>query len=86
MLAKCANPSCSRPFRYLHEGKLFRLEPARPKGGSSSQRCEWLWLCNRCAMKVTLSVAGYEVVAVPLLHEPKTSPWAEESLCLRQAS
>jgi len=26
MVSKCANPNCSAPFLYLHQGKLFRLE------------------------------------------------------------
>jgi hypothetical protein len=26
MLSKCANPKCSAAFRYLHDGKLFRME------------------------------------------------------------
>ena len=26
MLSKCANPECSAKFRYLHDGKVFRLE------------------------------------------------------------
>jgi len=28
MVAKCANPSCNVPFRYLSEGRLFRFETA----------------------------------------------------------
>lgn len=27
MLSKCANPECSARFRYLHDGKVFRVEP-----------------------------------------------------------
>ena len=27
MLSKCANPECSSKFRYLHDGKVFRVEP-----------------------------------------------------------
>ena len=26
MVSKCANPSCSTPFHYLREGKIFKLE------------------------------------------------------------
>jgi hypothetical protein len=26
MVSKCANPSCSTPFHYLREGKIFRVE------------------------------------------------------------
>jgi hypothetical protein len=66
MLAKCTNPSCSKPFRYLHEGKLFRLEAGQPNGRSSYQRREWFWLCDECTSKVTLRVEVGEVVAMPL--------------------
>jgi hypothetical protein len=27
MLSKCANPDCSATFRYLHHGKVYRLDP-----------------------------------------------------------
>src|SRR5947209_14400478 len=26
MLSKCANPACSAQFRYLHDGKVFRVD------------------------------------------------------------
>lgn len=26
MVSKCANPTCSTPFHYLREGKIFRVE------------------------------------------------------------
>jgi hypothetical protein len=26
MLSKCANPDCSAKFRYLHDGKVFRID------------------------------------------------------------
>jgi len=26
MLSKCANPTCSAQFRYLHDGKVFRVD------------------------------------------------------------
>jgi len=42
MLSKCANPECTAKFRYLHEGKVFRVEiktanrSAKPHGGETS--------------------------------------------------
>jgi hypothetical protein len=27
MLAKCTNLECSKAFRFLHQGKVFRLSP-----------------------------------------------------------
>lgn len=51
MVSRCANPSCGAPFRYLHEGHVFRF--------ASEVRChdEWkcegphihyFWLCDSC--------------------------------------
>jgi hypothetical protein len=69
MLAKCANPSCSRSFRYLHEGKLYRMEMCEPNEQGSSRHSEWFWLCAECATKVILTKVGGEVVAVSLPRE-----------------
>lgn len=62
MLSKCANPSCTAPFRYLHDGKLFRMEvPATfllntPPQSSKKppQRTEFFWLCSSCSAQMTL--------------------------------
>jgi len=64
MVSKCANPGCEAPFRYLHKGKLFRLdkesgykrrrllgdEPAK----KPMRRVEFYWLCDVCAKTMTL--------------------------------
>ena len=55
MLAKCANPSCSVSFRYLQEGRLFRLEadpeltPSVNSYASSQRSVEYFWLCSHCS-------------------------------------
>ena len=65
MVSKCANPECSTPFRYFHQGKLFRLEtrigPDRRRAlgtehdaKKSMHRLEFFWLCDDCAAKMTL--------------------------------
>ena len=65
MVSKCANPDCSVPFRYFHNGKLFRvetvtgLERRRTMGQDDEQRkslrrLEFFWLCEDCAEKMTL--------------------------------
>jgi hypothetical protein len=65
MVSKCANPGCSTPFRYLHEGKLFRLQTeAAPAGGPTfgadpdvkkpPRHIEFFWLCDHCAGSMTL--------------------------------
>ena len=53
MLAKCSNPLCSVPFRYLEEGRLFRLEND-PRESSDLRRPEYFWLCRCCSKKMTL--------------------------------
>jgi hypothetical protein len=69
MLAKCASQSCSRTFRYLREGKLFRIETdaGGPASGKvSGHTGEWYWLCGECAAKFTVKrQPGTSAVAVP---------------------
>ena len=73
MLAKCANPSCSASFRYLQEGRLFRLEadpeltPSVNSYAGSHSRVEYFWLCSHCSefMALHLGQDG-TVVNVPL--------------------
>jgi hypothetical protein len=65
MVSKCANPGCSTPFLYLHEGKLFRFEHDEETVGGPSfgaelgsrkpaRRIEFFWLCDRCAGRMTV--------------------------------
>ena len=66
MVSKCANPECSAPFLYLHRGKLFRIDTEgrqdrrrnmgnENKSGKSMRRIEFYWLCDECAVKMTLA-------------------------------
>ena len=66
MVSKCANPDCSTPFLYFHRGKLFRMETEgrldrRHEMGDdtsmtkSMRRIEFYWLCDDCAVKMTLA-------------------------------
>lgn len=54
MLAKCANPSCLKNFRYLHEGTLYRIETFKSAKQGWSARSEWFWICDECTSKVVL--------------------------------
>jgi hypothetical protein len=65
MLAKCANPSCSTPFRYLEAGKLFRLEDD-PREALGAHKPEYFWLCSNCSESMTLRLdesTGVRLVA-----------------------
>ena len=75
MLSKCANPGCPAPFLYLHQGKLFRWdtksEVSTTDGATEarrpSRRLEFFWLCDQCAVLVTLNYKkGVGITAVPL--------------------
>lgn len=69
MLAKCANPTCFAPFRYLHEGKLFRLDlGAGPPStnGHVPRQVQYFWLCDDCARRMTLEMQGGKVSTRPL--------------------
>ena len=79
MVSKCANPGCSTPFRYLHEGKLFRIETPMldpPLAGSLHhprsvkmvpRSVEFYWLCSACSTVMTLVFKpGVGVTATPL--------------------
>jgi hypothetical protein len=61
MLHKCANPSCSAPFRSLREGKLFLAETFPPESSMplpgpppKIRRREHFWLCDPCSAQFTL--------------------------------
>jgi hypothetical protein len=67
MLSKCANPSCSTQFLYLHRGKLFRVEAEARNGMAqepsldfsgkkAARRLEYFWLCEECAATMTVIV------------------------------
>jgi hypothetical protein len=71
MLSKCLNPRCTASFRYLGQGRLFRIdfsEVARRKNALagrelttvSERPVEHFWLCESCApsMTIQLSEAG----------------------------
>lgn len=64
MLNTCANPGCREAFRYLRDGKLFRLQ-AEIKGSSSEiNNPEYFWLCARCAETMSLRLAEDRQVVV----------------------
>jgi hypothetical protein len=63
MTSKCANPKCSSVFRYLRDGKLFRVPSgvsAKTLQNSSSPkpsaRDEFFWLCGECSKALTIIV------------------------------
>lgn len=64
MLSKCVNPCCSTPFRYLEEGRLFRLEKDLPVGLRNRKKSEYFWLCALCSRTLTLRLDEQLGIAV----------------------
>jgi len=78
MISKCANPECSAPFRYLRDGKLFRVDldqlestlPEQDDPAKKWHRMEHFWLCGRCAASLTLvAEKGKGITVVSLSSE-----------------
>ncbi len=75
MVSKCANPTCSTPFRYLRGGRLFLVtvphffpqEHTSTPTPNQARTPEYFWLCEECSatMQVTLDKRGMvELAAV----------------------
>ncbi|MGC2193561.1 MAG: hypothetical protein WA628_02725 [Terriglobales bacterium] len=56
MLSKCLNPTCSAPFRYLRDGRIFQLGIPAPEDSGAARRREYFWLCGRCCASFTVVV------------------------------
>ena len=56
MVSKCANPACSAPFRYLHEGRIFTVRSDTPshRSDGADPNVERYWLCSTCSNNLTL--------------------------------
>ena len=74
MLSKCANPSCSTPFVYLREGKIFFMENGQPpqvqRDGpmlvKPANRLEHFWLCGPCSVEMTITYdCDHGITVVP---------------------
>jgi len=56
VVSKCANPACFARFRYLRQGRVFKVEIKTPSHNPDqpNSRIEHFWLCDDCSrvMKV----------------------------------
>ena len=69
MLKKCANPNCPTIFKYLREGRLFRLavdttEQTTESAPKRVLRVERFWLCGACSSRFTLISDGQKSVTL----------------------
>jgi hypothetical protein len=75
MLAKCTNPKGLKPFRYLENGVLFRLESDGSSGGINR---EYFWLCRGCSTSMSLRLDEGDGVRVVQLKD--LSPGGEDEI------
>jgi len=80
MIAKCANPECSTPFRYLNEGRLFVRPPANKANSRfRDDSLVFAWLCRSCSATLTLRFEeGRDGAVVPriIAVDRSSSPFA----------
>jgi hypothetical protein len=77
MLSKCANPTCSNSFRYLHEGRLYLINSAShfdtrkrlSRPGSKPGSPEYAWLCSLCSSSMTIHIDEENGTIVVLARE-----------------
>ena len=86
MGSKCANPACSAPFLYLHEGRIFVLRSPRLADSDVTDAVlERYWLCGLCSETMTLVQQEGKVVlrniqaSVPALRRVSPSPRLRQS-------
>jgi len=90
MLSQCANSQCSKPFRNLREGKLFRMEVASsPRGHTAATsmrpklrqpKHEHYWLCDDCATHWTLIPHQMQGIEMSPLRKPMGTVRALEGI------
>ena len=72
MLAKCLNLECSALFRYLHEGRLFRIDftdAPTLRGMPPIHRIEHFWLCANCSAHLKVIVEDGKIMTRPITIE-----------------
>lgn len=68
MLSRCLNPNCGKPFMYLDEGRIFRIEQVRVAAGSPDPQrsVESFWLCGTCSNRLKVIVENGCVLTSPI--------------------
>ena len=68
MRSRCLNPNCATPFRYLDEGRIFRIEQVHTwPGATEPQRSvESYWLCGTCSRRLKVIVENGEILTSPM--------------------
>ena len=78
MLGRCLNPNCGKQFRYLDEGRIFRIEQVRVVAGTPDPQrsVESFWLCGTCSSRLKVIVENGCVLTSPI---DATTAFAQKS-------
>ncbi|MBZ5616759.1 MAG: hypothetical protein LAO23_22375 [Acidobacteriia bacterium] len=81
MLSHCLNPSCTAQFRFLHEGRIFKIERTTASlDDSNPQRLvEHYWLCGPCSLALKVVVENGVVTTQPIHPETAAPETAKEN-------
>jgi hypothetical protein len=84
MLSRCLNPNCGVPFRYLHEGRIFRIEQVRVAADIPvlQRYVESYWLCGTCTGKLKVVVENGRVLTCPMDVTPLCCGKARETVAV----
>ena len=69
MVGQCLNPLCVASFHYLRGSKLFLVNSHDYRGGRKDvhhRGAEYFWLCDSCALSMTLNLKGHKPEVIPL--------------------
>jgi hypothetical protein len=77
VLSKCAHPVCFAQFRYLHQGKIYKINRATSRNPAKELFFEYFWLCESCSRSFKVIFREGGIVTVPL-HLQLTSGEADQ--------
>ena len=81
MVAKCLNPLCAASFHYLRGSKLFLVNSHDYRGGRKDvhhRGAEYFWLCDSCALRMTLNLKGLKPGVIPLPNQAGAAGFSAE--------
>lgn len=74
MLSKCAHPACFNQFRYLSQGRVFKVRMPWAARRPTESRIEYFWLCENCAQVFKVVLKHESVLVTPLYLQLTAGP------------
>jgi hypothetical protein len=71
MIHQCSNPTCSKPFHSLREGRIFVFDlPDKDSSaaapGGHTRRMRHFWLCSACSQTLVLEQTAEKEIRIAL--------------------